>query len=170
MKKFYSLLILAVFAFSSTSQAAPITIGTGTSTNTNTNYPAPYGNWYWGAKHQFLILASELTAAGMTAGNINSLAFDVAQANGTPLQGFTIAMKLTTSITIVGFESGLTTVYGPQAHTDIVGLNNHTFVTPFYWDGTSNLLVETCFNNTAFTNNASVYNSSTTFASSIWYR
>lgn len=52
-------------------------IGVGTIQNSNTDYPAPYGNWYWGARNQFLILASELTAAGLTAGNFNTLAFDV---------------------------------------------------------------------------------------------
>ena len=52
-------------------------IGTGTAQNCNTCYPAPYGNWYWGAKNQILILASELSAAGLTAGMITSLAFDV---------------------------------------------------------------------------------------------
>jgi|TARA_R110000782_G_scaffold21472_3_gene57733 PKD repeat protein len=170
MKKYYSFLILVVFVFSSNIYATPITIGTGTTTNTTTSYPAPYGNWYHGAKHQFLILASELSAAGMTAGNINSLAFDVAQAQGTPLQGFTIALKLTSTSTVSAFETGLTTVYGPQTHTDVVGLNNHMFISPFYWDGTSNLLVETCFNNTSWTNNAMIYNSTTSFTSSIWYR
>ena len=53
------------------------TIGTGNIQNSDTDYPAPYGNWYWAAKHQILVLASELSAAGLTAGNINSLAFDV---------------------------------------------------------------------------------------------
>ena len=55
-----------------------VTIGTGTVQNCNTCYPAPYGNWYWGSRHQMLILASELSAAGLSAGNITSLAFDVA--------------------------------------------------------------------------------------------
>lgn len=54
------------------------TIGTGTQQNSPTDYPAPYGNWYWAARHQFLILASELSAAGLTAGMINSLSFSVA--------------------------------------------------------------------------------------------
>jgi hypothetical protein len=53
-------------------------IGSGTIQNGATDYPAPYGNWYWGARHQILILASELNAAGVSAGTINSLAFDVA--------------------------------------------------------------------------------------------
>ncbi len=54
------------------------TVGNGVVQNCNTCYPAPYGDWYWGSKNQMLIRASELTAAGLTAGNITSLAFDVA--------------------------------------------------------------------------------------------
>ncbi len=54
-----------------------LTIGTGNIQNGATDYPAPYGNWYWSARHQLLIPASELIAAGLTAGNITTLAFDV---------------------------------------------------------------------------------------------
>jgi len=54
-----------------------ITIGTADSENSPTDYPAPYGNWYWCARHQFLIPASELQAAGLTAGPVTSLAFNV---------------------------------------------------------------------------------------------
>jgi hypothetical protein len=54
-----------------------ITIGTGTDNNGNTSYPAPYGNWYWGARNQMLYTAAELQAAGLTAGPINSIAWDV---------------------------------------------------------------------------------------------
>jgi len=77
MKKKYILFALALFFSAISTKATTITIGTGTTTNTTTGYPAPYGNWFWGARHQFLILASELNAAGMTAaGPINSLAFN----------------------------------------------------------------------------------------------
>lgn len=58
-----------------------MTVGTGTIQNSPTDYPAPYGNWYWAAKHQMLIRASELTAAGLSAGMINSLAFDIVSTN-----------------------------------------------------------------------------------------
>ncbi len=54
------------------------TIGTGVIQNSGTDYPAPYGNWYWSAKNQMLIRASELIAAGVVAGDISSLAFSVA--------------------------------------------------------------------------------------------
>jgi hypothetical protein len=57
-------------------------IGTGTIQNGNTEYPAPFGNWYWGARHQILIRASELSASGLSTGMINSIGFEVAATNG----------------------------------------------------------------------------------------
>ncbi|MFM7770685.1 MAG: chitobiase/beta-hexosaminidase C-terminal domain-containing protein, partial [Bacteroidota bacterium] len=58
------------------------TIGSGTLQNSPYDYPAPYGNWYWSARNQMLFLASELTAAGLSAGPINSLSFSVAAPDG----------------------------------------------------------------------------------------
>jgi len=163
--KICTIFILSI-SFTGVSQTT-ITIGSGTSSNTNTGYPAPYGNWFYGAKHQMLILASELNAQGMTAGDISSLAFNVATIEGSPLADFTIKIKNTSSASaLTTFETGMTTVYGPQTYTESTGWNVHTFSSPFYWDGTSNLLVETCFNNTNFTGNAVIYMSSTSFESS----
>lgn len=153
-----------------------ITVGNGSSTNSSTTYPAPYGNWFQGAKHQMIIRASELTSAGMSAGNIFSLAFNVENANGVPLANFSIALKNTTksewisSLFTDDFETGLTTVFSNSSYTENAGWNIHTFNSPFYWDGTSNLLIETCFNNTNFTNNASTYYSSTSFSSVLYMR
>ena len=53
----------------------------GTIQNSNTDYPAPYGNWYWSARHQILIHASELIEAGIVAGPINSIGFQVVSTN-----------------------------------------------------------------------------------------
>jgi PKD repeat protein len=158
-----------VTVFSTANAQIDVTFGTGLSTNTGTTYPAPYGNWYWGAKHQILILASEMTTQGMTAGDINSLAFNVATPNGTPLTDFTIGVKHTSTSGLAAFESGFTTVYGPQTHTETSGWNVHTFASPFNWDGVSNLLVEVCFNNTAFSQNATTYFTTTSFSSVVYY-
>jgi hypothetical protein len=68
-------------------QTVVLQFGNGTGQNTNTTWPAPYGNWYWGARHQFIILASEMLAQGMSNGStINALAFNVITAQGVPLQ------------------------------------------------------------------------------------
>jgi len=59
-----------------------LTIGTGDWQNNGIQYPAPYGNWAGGSKHAMLFRASELQAAGLSAGAINSLSFDVVAPNG----------------------------------------------------------------------------------------
>ena len=69
-----------------------VTVGTGTQQNTNITYPTPYGNFYWGARHQMLIRASELNALGITAGGMTSVGFMVMTPAGIPLQDFTISI------------------------------------------------------------------------------
>ena len=121
-------------------------IGTDTIRNSTTSYPSPYGNWYWGAKNQFLIRASELQASGMSAGDIYSISFDVHSAATTSLDNFELSLKLTTDTDIsAGIQTGLTSVYGPQSYADVNGWNLHDFQTPFYWDGTSNIIIECLF-------------------------
>ncbi|MDF1672157.1 MAG: PKD domain-containing protein [Vicingaceae bacterium] len=171
--KISRILFLSIFAFLLTINdlySATIVVGTGTATNATGSYPAPYGNFFWGAKHQFLITAAELNTAGMTAGNINNMAFVVDQANGIPLTGFTISMKNTLTTNLVAFETGLTTVLNPLTYTENAGLNTHVFSSPFYWDGVSNLLIETCFNNTSWTANATTFLTTTSHNSSVFYR
>ncbi len=60
-----------------------ITIGNDNIQNSPFDYPAPYGNWYWSARHQFLFTVDELMNAGLQPGPIESLAFDVAQTEAT---------------------------------------------------------------------------------------
>lgn len=149
-------------------------LGTGTLENTSTSYPAPYGNYYEGAKHQFLFLAPELTAAGLSAGNINSIAFNATNLNGTdPLTNFNIAIAPTALTNLSSFQtSGFTTYFSSSSYVPVLGLNTHTFSTPFVWDGVSNIIIETCFNNAGigYSNNVSITQSTTSFNSSIWDR
>jgi len=149
------------------------TLGTGTTTNTSTGYPTPYGNYYYGSKNQFLILASELSAMGMTAGDIKSVAFDVANVNACPgLTNYEIKLKnIPLTALTTAWESGLTSVYLNPSYQPVTGWNTHTFTTSFNWDGTSNLIIETCFNNTSYPSNgcASVNQTSTTFAATHEY-
>jgi photosystem II stability/assembly factor-like uncharacterized protein len=143
-------------------------IGFGTSVNTNSGYPAPYGNYYWGAKHQYLIQAGEISQINTAIG---SLAFNVINLVTTPLEGFTIRMKNTGSVSLTTtFESGANLVYGPITYTPVSGWNTHVFDTPFEWDGVSNILVEICFNNSAWTNNCGIQYTSTAFTSASFVR
>jgi hypothetical protein len=72
-----------------------IVVGENTAQNCNTCYPAPYGNWYFSARMQTLYRADDLLAAGLTAGPIDSLAFDVAYTD--PTYYDYVSIQLTTA-------------------------------------------------------------------------
>jgi gliding motility-associated-like protein len=155
--------------------AQDYTVGNGSAgSNADWEYPTPYGNWYGNARHQFLVLASELTALGVQPGNINSVAWNVTNTNGSdPLPNFTIKMMCTNLTTLPAttwtdnFIPGTVQVYSTPLYNISTGVNVHNFSQPYAWDGTSNLIIETCFDMTPYTANASVTQSTTTFTSSI---
>ncbi len=131
-------------------------IGSGTTVANNTTAFSSgqtfYGTWWGNARQQWLIRASELNAAGVQPGNMNSLSINVnALGSPTSLTGFTIKIGATasTTITTAYLTPTFTTVWGPTNYTPAVGLNTHTFTTPFNWDGTSNIVVEVCHANSA---------------------
>jgi hypothetical protein len=172
MKKCALLLALTLIS------AAPltaqlVTVGTGTATNSNFTEPAPYGNYWWGSRHQFIIQASELTALGVGSGAVlNSVAFDVVSVAGQPLANFEIKAALTTTANLSGgWITGTAAGLSPLAtYQPVVGWNTHTFNVPVLWDGVSNLVIETCHNNASYTLNCIFNQSATTFTSSRWYR
>ncbi|MFC2111453.1 right-handed parallel beta-helix repeat-containing protein, partial [Bacteroidota bacterium] len=143
------------------------TLGTGTTVNSGSTYPTPYGNWYWGNKDQYLILASELNTLGIVAGDILSIAFDVSAVNSCPnLLNYSISLGHTTQSSLTGWVSNLTTVLSlPSGYQPTVGWNTHQFTTPFTWDGNNNLVIQICSNNSNYLSNgnASVKQSSTAF-------
>jgi len=145
--------------------------GGGTLTNTNTTYPTPYGNQYWGAKHQFLIQADELRGSGMlTWGEIQGIGFEVVTPQGTPLSNFTIKAGTTTYSYLNNWIPNLTTVWGPASHTESGGWNYYNFTVPINWDGNENLVIQTCFNNTSATHNAIVKQKATSgYTTSLYY-
>lgn len=152
--------------------AKPAQLGNGTVTNYYYSYPAPYGNWQQGAKHQFLFLASELSAAGLIAGNINYLTFNTSNLNNSaPLTNFNIAAGTTTLTSLTVMQPSLTTVFSAASYTPVLGINTHSFTTPFSWNGTDNVIIETCFNNTPSTStkNVSFYQTNMPFNATVYY-
>ena len=169
--------IPAVCAGSAIAPTAPTmqaTIGTFDGENTGTSYPAPFANYYKNAKHQFLYKASELQAMGLVGGVITELAFEVTDMNNatSTFNDYTIKMKCTGVNDLSTWESGLTTVFSPQNINVSVGWNILSFTTGYDWDGTSNIIVEVCYNNlsTPYTRNASTPYENTSFTSTIYYK
>ncbi|MBK8847022.1 MAG: lamin tail domain-containing protein [Bacteroidetes bacterium] len=149
-------------------------IGTGTTQNGSTSEPAPYGNFWGTNKTQMLILASELSAAGLIPGSsLNGVSFDVVSTNGTaPLPNWTIYLGHTNATTLTGGTwLPVTQVLNPATYVPVVGTNPHTFSSAFTWDGVSNLVVQTCFNTGgSFTSNCTFNQTNTSFTSSHWVR
>lgn len=144
----------------------------GSGTLRTTFVPNPYYTGWWGNKGQHLITAAELTAQGFVAGNITSLGLNVTTTSALPMNNFTIRMANTnlTNLTSSFVTTGLTQVYTiPVLNLVANSFNNHVFQTPFYWDGVSNILIETCFNNSQYAGTASVEYTTTSFVSNIFY-
>ncbi len=126
------------------------TVGGGVSTSVGA-YDTPFSTQFSDAKKQYLYFASELTSVGFCAGNITAIGFNVLTLGTPNINNWTVKLKNTplTALTGTTYETGLTTVYGPSNITIAAGVNTFTFGTPFYWDGTSNLMIEVCFDNGA---------------------
>lgn len=154
-------------------------IGTGAVLNdtSGTNaYPTPFGNLYRSARQQYLILAAELSAAGLSAGNITSIAFDIDRPKTTPLSSYTLSMGHTAlnAFATSFVTTGMTTVFSSPSFTPSgtpgYAANTIQLTTPFYWNGTGNVIVEICFNNTSSSSNATCRQSLTAGATTIYYR
>ena len=148
--------------------AAPVPGSSGSVTIGNSSYSGGYFQPFRGnfqkARSQYIYLASELTAAGLGAGNITAVGFDVLSKTSTqPYNGLTISFKNTAlaDLSSLTYQSGTTPTYS-QNYSTVAGTNSITLMTPFAWDGTSNLLVEICFDGTSASGSGDIVASSTT--------
>lgn len=170
--------VLAILFSLSISATAQIDfkIGTGTATNSSTGAPSPIHDWYDGDKHQFLYLASEMVAAGMGPGIITAIKWDVKNTNGQGVvPGYQLTVGTTSATSLTGWSTAATTtIYGPANYTATTGMNVFTFPTPLVWNGTDNIVVQTCHGVTGrcggYTRNCSVEYTSTSFTSGIYYQ
>lgn len=137
-----------VAASTGVAQPDPTVIGSGTFTSSWTD--VPYNLNFLGNKVQWLINAADLQAAGFNEGFINSIGFEVESA-GDAVENFTLSMKLTSLTTLnAPLETNMQTVFSTPSYQPIGNTTNvHVLDVPFYWDGTSNIILEECHNNTS---------------------
>lgn len=145
-----------------------IPVGLGALTGNSVAYN-PLQGGYGGMKTQFLYTASELQAAGLTAGNITSLALDITTA-GAALSGFNIQIGTTTLtdfVSPVNIQGALSNAYSVATFTPVLGVNTFTLGTPFNWNGTSNIIVSISWsnNNTSNTSSSLKYDNTTNYSS-----
>lgn len=136
-----------------------VQVGTATTEGSTSSY-TPFNGIWESAKHQYLIRASELTAAGVVPGKLTSVAFKITNLNGnsSTFDNFSIKLKCVGYNTVGSSmdNTGLIQVYGPTTANVVVGTNTYNFTQPYLWDGTSNLLVDVCWFNQNWDGNLSV--------------
>ncbi len=138
-------------------------IGTGTSA---VGYP--YYTLYMDSKTDMLYSASDIIAAGGGAGYISQVGFNVASVGAPAMGGFEIKIQTSSLNSLTGFTTaGWTTCYTGTYTPPGTGWQYITLQTPFLWNGTSNVLMEICFDNNAWTSNSTVY--STTASAMTWH-
>ncbi len=146
------LIVLSAVLFSQKANAdTMIQIGTGT---TSQNYP--FDGYYYKSRTQYLYTAAEMS--GLAAGPITKLAFDFTAIAGGALLPLNISMKNVTATALPSgdfSQNSFTTVYS-HSYTPVLGFQIFIFDTPFIWDGTSNIIVDICFDNSAWGMHTSV--------------
>jgi hypothetical protein len=109
------------------------------------------------AKTDMLYLASELTPVwGNDVARINAIGFNVLNASPQMMNGLTMKLQNTALTSLTGFtNSGWTTVYSNNYTITNTGWVFFSF-SPFIWDGTSNILIEICYNDASINSNSAV--------------
>ncbi|WP_291134822.1 T9SS type A sorting domain-containing protein [Flavobacterium sp. UBA7663] len=162
--------------YAAATTAAPgfVTIGTGGTLTGATVQPTAFCNrWpnYWS---QTIYTAAELTAAGLSAGNITSMAYNIASlgdaatnANFTVRIGTTAGNNFANNTFLA--TTGYTTVYGPSTYTHTAsGWQTITFATPYMWDGVSNIVVNVTHDGADNINNSQTYFTATADNKVLW--
>lgn len=156
---------------SGSSSSTTITVGTAT-----TPYSAhPFGTVYMDERVQYIYKKPELTAAGWTSAEpyLKSISFYVSSVSPQAMNTFKITMAHTSgnSFTNTSFVTGTNTTTVFTGTVSLVqGWNTLTFSTPFSYNGSSNVLMNICWNNNSFTHNSAVHANSYPGYQALYYR
>jgi len=137
--------------------------------STINSYPSAFANYYYQTWQQIVFTAAELHAAGLTAGYLTGLQFNVAEVYlPATAANYSISLSTTTAASLTTFtSSGLTQVYYNPLYPFSVGWNNLPFSTPYNWDGASNLLVDIRIDGNK-SGNAKTFYTTSSAHSSVW--
>ncbi len=142
-----------------------IPIGTGTGSSI---YPLATSSD--DARTQVIYLANDIGFAGW----INALALDIKTQPGQALNNWTLRLKPTTlgsfSTKSTWESSGWSLVHQSRQEISATGLVYFTFATPFYYNGTSNLLIDFSFNNTNHSKDGYTRYTSTSSKRTMYYK
>jgi len=124
-------------------------IGTGT---LSSNYP--FTTFWMDGRTQMLFTAAELNAAGGIGNqNITQVGYNVITVGAPAMSGFNVKFQHTTATSLTGFvNTGWTVGYSGTYTVAGTGWQYINMTSPYFiYNGTSNLLVEVCYDNSAYT-------------------
>ncbi len=156
LSKLIALVSLILFGFTDLYSQYSVQIGSGTNTN-STSTASPINIYYRSLHCQTVYTAAEMQAAGASSGSILAMGYYVEGAPIYALPNFTVKMKNTTASDPSIYDgTGLTQVYTNPSYNPLAGgFDMLTLPNPFLWDGTSNILVDVCFDQVSPTYNLS---------------
>jgi hypothetical protein len=155
----YSYYVVAVYAGgtsdpSGSVNATPnsvisVIIGTGTS-STGTTAACPVNQYYRSLHGQSVYTVAELNAAGLTGSTqITQIGFNITGLPAQAMPSFVVRMGHTTATNVSSWipSSSMSTVWSSTSYLPTTtGWNMYTLSTPFTWNGTSNIVIDTAFN------------------------
>ncbi|MDY0337553.1 MAG: S8 family serine peptidase, partial [Candidatus Cloacimonadaceae bacterium] len=157
----YSYYVIAVYAGGESEATTTITVvagqvleailGSGTSTTGYSN-ASPINTYYRSLHGQSVYTKAELHSAGISGPiNITQIGFDVVTLPNLALPSFIVRMKHTTDTDVTNWQSAddMQTVYGPLTYAPATGWDMLTLSTPFLWNGTDNIVIDTAFDRVA---------------------
>lgn len=125
-----------------------VIIGTGTASTGNTT-ASPINVYFQSLHGQAVYTAAELNAAGIYGPiNITQLGFNVTGLPTLAMPDYVVRMKHTSAANVASWisSSGLSTVYSVASYQPgTTGYDMLTLGTPFLWNGTDNILIDTAF-------------------------
>lgn len=125
-------------------------VGSGTAAGNSNTGITPFSLFYTSTHTQYLVLASDLSASGFGPGDLTAMSFNVtSKASSIAYSNYTIKLAHSTATSLTGLLApSFTSVYGPATYNSVSGNNNFTFGGGgFNWDGSSNIIVDVCFDN-----------------------
>lgn len=128
----------------------------------NTNFNHPFNAAASDSRTYYLFRADELQDAGLTAGDITGLQFNI-NSTGDDMQRLNIRIKATSEDELSSYVEDIdfTTVYSKDTEIPSTGWQSFHFTDFFAWDGSSNIIVDLNFSsingNTATTVKGGAY-------------
>jgi hypothetical protein len=130
------------------------------SANVNAISSGPFnGSSYTDKRLQNLYLATDLLAGGFSAGTITDFAWNFNSTSVVAFNNLTVSIGFTSTSTLSGgFDAPtFTTIYsGNYSTPGATGWSNFVLPTPVAWDGTSNIIIQACFDNSVITSDVGI--------------